>query len=116
MQHTPSRREKREMKFYYLAEKGYMSCRDIFLFKGEASNLVKHGFTVTRLGGNDRKSLPSTVSWDNSFKNGIPLIVQNYIHGIIETFPKLAVENWAQELYVIAARTNHQKIGQKNNE
>ena len=107
MQHTPSRREKREIKFYYFAEKGHMFCSDVFLFKGEAKNLVnRHGFTVTRFGENDKKSLPSTVSWDDAFKNGIPLIVQNYICGTIETFPKLAIENWAQELYVIAARAN----------
>ena len=114
MDHTPSRREKRETKFYSLAEKGQMSCSDLSLFKSEARNLVKqHGFYVTRIGENDRKSLPSIVSWDRAFANGIPLIVQNYIDGTIETYPKASIKNWAQELYVIAARANNKK-GTKN--
>lgn len=110
MNTTPSRREKRESKFYFLAEKGKMLCDDFSLFKSEEENLEsKHGFDVTRHGTDLKKDLPSTVSWEKAFKKGIPLIVINYCIGGIETFPKSAIENWAQELFVIAARANYEK-------
>ena len=110
MNTTPSRREKRESKFYHLAEQGKMESNDFPLFKSEEKNLTsKHGLDVIRHGTDLKKQLPSTVSWEKAFKNGIPLIVINYCTGVIETFPKSAIENWAQELYVIAARANYEK-------
>lgn len=111
MNTTPSRRERRESRFYHLAEQGKMeSINDFLLFKSEEKNLTsKHGLDVIRHGSNTKKQLPSTVSWENAFKNGIPLLVMNYCTGVIGTFPKSAIENWAQELYVIAARARHEK-------
>lgn len=107
---TPSRREKRESKLYSLAEQGKLESNDFRLFKSEEKNLkIKHGFDVVRFGTDLRKDLPSNISWEKAFKNGIPLIVINYCTGIIETFPKSSIENWAQELFVIAARANYEK-------
>lgn len=112
MHHAPSRREKREAKFYFLAEQGYFKAEPL-LYISEERNLKKHGFEVVRNGDNKKESLPSKVSWENAFKNGIPLIVSNYINGIIQTYPESAIINWAQELYVIAARANHEIVGRK---
>ena len=110
MNSAPSRRERRESKFYFLAEQGKTECNEFYLFKSEEKNLKKqHGFDVVRHGTDTKKELRSTVSWENAFKHGIPLIVFNYCIGIIETFPKSAIENWAQELFVIAARANFEK-------
>lgn len=113
MHREPSRREKREQKLLYTAEHGNFEV-ELLLFGGEAANLVKNGFFVDRHGSDSKKSLPSTVSFKNPFKTGIPPIVSDYVTGQIETFPK--VSNWAQELFVIAARVNNKKVGQKNNE
>lgn len=113
MHREPSRREKREQKLIYAAEHGNFEV-EVFLFSGEAKNLVKKGFSVDRKGNDRKKSLPSLVSFSNPFKTGLPPIVSDYIAGQIETFPK--VSNWAQELYVIAARVNNKKVGQKTNE
>ena len=106
MHREPSRREKREQKLIYAAEHGSFEV-ELLLYGGEAANLVKNGFYVNRHGSDSKKSLPATVSFKNSFKTGIPPIVVSYITGEIETFPK--VSNWAQQLYVIAARANHEK-------
>ena len=111
MHSSPSRKEKREAKFCCLAEKGQMSCEDIFLYKSEERTLVrKEGFEVIRIGSDETKQLPSKVSWENAFKNGIPLIVLNYINGIIQTFPYNSISTWAQHLYVIAARAKHDSV------
>lgn len=116
MQVTPSRREKREAKFYFLAEQGKMECNDVSLFKSEESSLRnrKNGFYVVRHGADEKKSLPSTVSWKEAFnKSGMPLIVFEYIKGKINIFPKSGIVTWAQELYVIAARANYEKAQEK---
>ena len=115
MHNTPSRREKRESKFYLIAENGEFCCKTVSLFKSEVRTLVKNGFDIQRYGENESKSLPAEVSWEHAFKSGIPLIVFEYIEGNIQTFPTAHVENWAQELYVIAARANKVKA-QTNNE
>lgn len=110
MNATSSRREKREAKFYFLAEQGKMLCNEFTLFKSEERTLRdKCGFDVTRYGTELRRELRSVVSWEKAFKNGIPLLVINYCTGTIETFPKSAIESWAQELFVIAARAIYQK-------
>lgn len=114
MHREPSRRERREQKLVYAAEHGIFNV-EVFLFPGEAENLVKKGFSVNRNGNDRKKSLPSLVSFSNPFKNGMPPIVADYVTGRIETFPK--VSNWAQELYAIAARVNYEKnLAKKNNE
>lgn len=110
MHHTPSRKEVREAKFYTLAEKGDLKCSNLYLFKREAGTLEKRdGFSVKRYGTDEKIALPSVVDWETPFKNGIPLVVLNYINGTIKTFPKTAIQNFAQELYVIAQRTNFKK-------
>lgn len=108
MQRTPSRKEKRESKFYKVAENGNFFCT-VSLFHSEAKSLIKKGFTVKRFGENEKKALLSEVSWENAFKNCVPLIVSEYVEGVIQSFPNATVENWAQELYVIAARARHNK-------
>ena len=107
---SPSRREKRESRFHYLAEQGEMTCDSFSLFKSEEKDLSnKHGFTVVRHGDDLKNQLPSTVSWKNPFKNGIPLVVYDYCIGVIDTFPISHIQNWAQELFVIAARAKYEK-------
>ena len=129
MNTAPSRREKRESKFYCLAEQGKMeSNKDFSLYKSEEKSLKKaeNGFNVIRHGTDLKKELPATVSWQEAFKNGIPLVVLDYCIGVIDTFPHSQINSWAQELFVIAARANYEKglkegqkfiqEAQKNNE
>ncbi len=106
MQYIPSRKEKREARFYFSAEQGNFHS-EAFLYKSEEKSLKKSGFTVLRAGDNPKEALPSEITWENVFKKGLPPMVTDYILGRINTFPK--VSNWAQELYVIAARANHDK-------
>ena len=101
MNNIPSRKEKREAKFVRMAEYGNFETT-VYLFKSEATNLKKQNFAVVREGVDEKKSLPSTVSWKRAFGKSIPLSVKDYISGGIKTFPK--VSNWAEELFVIAAR------------
>ena len=110
MHSAPSRREKRESKCLYLAEQGFMTCDCFSLYKSEAKSLrERDGLDVCRHGIYTKKELPSTISWNEAFKDGTPLDVSNYITGIADIFPKWAIKNWAQELYVIAARVNFEK-------
>ena len=111
MQYVPSRREKREAKFIRTAEQGEFES-SVYLFKNEAVNLRKKNFKVIRIGTDDKKSLPSVVSWEDAFNKGVPPAVAEYVVGKIQTFPK--VSNWAQELYVVAARARYME--HKNNE
>ncbi len=113
MQHEPTRREKRESKIICAAERGNFEA-EIPTYGSEAASLVKDGLKVVRHGEKKNVSLPSTVSWKEAFRKGIPPIVSDYISGQIVTIPK--VSNWAQQLYMIAARANNQKAGRKNNE
>lgn len=116
MHRDPSRREKREYRFYYLAEQGrFEATPRPHLYTSEEKNLKKSGFDTLRSGDNKKGALPTDVSWRNAFRDGIPPIVYSYIIGEIKTFPK--TENWAQELYVIAARANYEKkLAKKNSE
>lgn len=107
---NPSRREQRDAKFLYLAEQGEMSCNTFSLYKSEEKALRdKDGFTVVRHGEDLKKELRSDISWSEAFNDGLPLIVSNYISGVVDTFPKWVLKNWAQELYVIAARAKVEK-------
>lgn len=108
MHKEPSRREKREAKFYYLAEQGKFKAEPrLYLYKSEEKALKKDGFNVSRIGDNKKEALPSEVSWEEAFKNGVTPFVRSYIIGAVKTFPKNL--NWAQELFVIAARANYVK-------
>jgi hypothetical protein len=110
----PSRKEKRESKFYFKAEQGEFDA-DTSLYGSEERNLKKSGFTIVRNEKNKKEAAPSNVSWKDAFKGNIPPLVSDYISGRIKTFPDSAIQNWAQELYVIAARVNFKKT-QTNNE
>ena len=93
-----SRRQKREADFYKAAEKGLFSI-DCYLYKSEVRTLAKKGFNV--ISSFDSKyAVPCKVSWENAFNNTVPLIVADFIIGVIRTFPRNL--NWAQELFVIA--------------
>ena len=109
MHNMTSRRERRESKFYSLAEQGEKLCKGVFLYKSEAKNLIKEGFHVERHGTDEKKQLPSTISWENPYEDGIPLLVELYVKGAIKTFPDCKIKNWAQRLYVIASRANEEK-------
>lgn len=111
----PSRREKREAKLYSVAEKGRFQT-EMKLYKRESDTLAKRdGFkTFRRIPNNKSKPIPTYIDWQTPFPNGVPPIAFSYINGETETFPE--VSNWAQELFVIAARANNQKVGQKTNE
>ncbi len=99
---TPSRRKDREEKFYSSANYGRFETNRIYLYKSEERSLIKDGFTVKRYGNNKKGDLPSKVSWRKAFKDEIPQAVFKYINGYTNIFPE--VSNYAQKLYVIAAR------------
>lgn len=112
MHREPSRREKREAKLYYLAEKGIFQT-EMSLYTSEIKKLSKDGFKIfRRILGNSKKPINTYLDWQTPFPKGVPPIVFSYIIGEIETFPK--VSNWAQELYVIAARANYKKQHEKS--
>lgn len=106
--HSESRRERREQKLFNAAENGNFKIK-VTLFKGEATKLTEDGFCVTRHGDDKKRAVPSTVSFKNAFDSDseIPSDAKDYISGKTETFPDLS--NWAQDLYVVAARANHEK-------
>lgn len=112
--HEPSRKERREAKLYYLSEQGFFEASTT-LYRTEDKYLKKCGFTVVRNEKNKKEAAPSKVSWENPFGGNIPPLVSDYVSGKIKTFPDSAIQNWAQELYVIAARVNFKKT-QANNE
>lgn len=111
MHHEPTRREKRESKFTYSAEQGNFET-ELTTYGNEAKGLSKSGFKVKRELGSSKNALPSKASWKKAFGDTIPPIVSDYISGRIKTFPE--VSNWAQKLYVIAARVNYEKTHQSN--
>ena len=106
MHNVPSRKEKRETKFINIAKSGNFETT-AYLFKSEAVCLRKQNFAVIREGIDEKKSLPSKVSWKKAFGSNIPPSVKDYISGKTKTFPK--VLNWAEELFVIAARACYLK-------
>ena len=101
MMHSFSRREKLEAKFYELAEHGKFAIFNQPLYKSEIKRLKKHGFNITPAFESNKES-PCTIDWTNPFPNGIPLMVHNYVLGIIQTFPRGL--NMAQELYTLASK------------
>ena len=103
MRGYPSRAEKREITLYSAAEKGEFSV-GLILYPNEITRLEKDGFAVSYIHPCPKyKNLfTATVSWGNAYGPAIPHIVHSYIHGIIETKPKNSIENFAQELFVIA--------------
>lgn len=109
----PSRNEVRETKLYIAAEKGKFSL-DYVLYSSEMKKLEKDGFHISNVKPFSNEGLYSvTIDWYRAFEDNVPYaiphIVFAYTHGIVETFPKASVKNFAQELYVIAKRTYFKK-------
>ncbi len=107
MRSYPSRNEKREIRLYTAAEKGELSIEQLILYPSEITKLEKQGFKVVsniKPYSNSTALFTVNVSWAGAFGCAIPYIVHSYINGIIETFPKNSINNFAQELYVIAHR------------
>lgn len=108
MHSYPSRAEKREILFYGAAEKGSLSCENVFLYPSEIKRLERDGFFISNIKPSSIKPnlFSVTVSWANAFGLAIPHIVHSYIIGIIETKPSHHIHNFAQTLYVIAKKVN----------
>ena len=106
MRSYPSRTDKREIRLYTAAEKGELSIEQFVLYPSEITKLEKQGFNVSNIKPYSNSSVlfTATVSWSNAYGCAIPHIVHSYINRIIETFPKRSVNNFAQELFVIAHR------------
>ena len=103
----PSRSEAREVKLYAAAENGLYCLERQVLYSREIQHLRSCGFKVTVEGNFDvfKKLYYATIDWSRPYSDGIPHIVWSYIHHIIETYPKKAIHNFAQELFVIAQRS-----------
>ena len=105
----PSRNEVRETKLYIAAEKGKFSL-DYVLYSSEMKKLEKDGFHISNVKPFSNEGLYSvTIDWYRAFGNEIPHIVFAYTRGIVLTFPKNSIKNFAQELYIIAQKTNSSK-------
>lgn len=104
----PSRAERREVALISTAEKGDFSLDNIIVYPGEIAKLQKSGCIVHSIKPfESSKSLYSvTADWSRAFGCAIPHMVHSYIHGIIETFPKNHVKNFAQELFIISHRAH----------
>lgn len=99
-----SRNEIREAKLYLVAEKGEFSL-DYLLYSSEMKRLGKQGFRISNVKPSTQQGLYSaTINWCKAFGNYIPPTVYAYTNGTIQTFPKASVNNFAQELYVIAEK------------
>lgn len=106
MHSYPSRNEVREIKLYTAAEKGSLSL-DYILYSSEMRKLEKEGFRILNVKPFSKNGLYSaTIDWSRAFGNKIPHIVFAYTHGIVLTFPKNSVQDFAQELYIIAQKNN----------
>ncbi len=100
----PSRNDKRLNKLFIAAERGEMSIENELLYGSEKKKLANAGFKVTSAPSFKENMSKCSISWLNAFPDGVPLIVHNYISGVIETYPKSHIITLAQELFVIASR------------
>ncbi len=102
-----SRSDERQERFYLLAEKKELASEEI-MYPSEVNRLLREGFQIEKLKDfNSKRALAVyNVSWANPFPNGIPHIVYSYITGILSSYPKSKVTNFAQELFVIARRAS----------
>lgn len=106
----PSRNDKRLNKLILAAEKGCMSLKSEKLYGSEMKRLIKKdGFEISSTPSSIPNLSDSTISWENAFSGGIPLIVNKYITGVIETYPKSHITTLAQELFVTASRVRNKK-------
>ena len=107
----PTRAERRQVQLYAAAEKREFSIKNMILYPREIARLKKEGFAVyyVRPFEDSKDLFLATVEWANAYGPAIPHIVYSYITGIIETKPKKHIENFAQELYVIAHKAQLKK-------
>ena len=99
-----SRSEKRLNKLIIAAEKGKMSVENELLYGSEKKRLTRDGFSISSAPSSYKSLSNCTISWYKAFPNGVPLIVHNYITGVIETYPKSHITTLAQKLFVTASR------------
>ena len=102
-----SRPEERQERFFIRAERGCLDSEEI-LYPSEVKRLQRDGFLIERIKTFDASKHLAVynVSWANPFQDGIPHIVYSYITGILSSYPKSKVTNFAQELFVIARRAS----------
>lgn len=106
MHSYPSRNDTRETKLYIVAERGEF-CLDYLLYSSEIKRLEKQGFRILNVKPFTKHGLYSvTIDWCRAFGDAVPHTVFAYTHGIIETFPKASVDNFAKELYIIAEKAS----------
>ena len=98
--------EGRAKRLYEAAQKGFMNSKD-FLYSKEIKELQKRDGLIIRDVKVYTKStglLIGTFDWSEAFFDGTPCNVFYYISHMSETFPSKSIDNFAQELYVIAQR------------
>ncbi len=98
-----SRSDERQERFLLKAEKKQFSSEEI-MYPTEVKRLLRKGFSVEKIKDFDEKLHLAVyeVSWANPFENGIPHILYSYCIGLLNVYPRSKVNNFAQELYVIA--------------
>ena len=99
---------KRNNDFFRRASMGFFTIKYSLYFT-EAQDLEKDGFRLTEIKGNNTspryKKKLYIVSWGNPYFNNIPKSIQKYLNGNAK-FPKNDVQNFAQSLFVTAAKFN----------
>ena len=103
MYENTSRSDERQERFLIKAESKQLTSEEI-LYPSEVKRLLRDGFSVEKIKDFDTKRNLEVyeVSWANPFPNGIPHIVYSYCIGLLNVYPRSKVNNFAQELYVIA--------------
>ena len=113
MYNYPSRQEKRQSKFYQLAEDGVLEYAGAILYTSEIKNLRAKGFEVfdIREYSLEKKLYTATISREHAFGNSVPYLVYAYTHLLIETFLASCISgSFPKELYVIAKRIQLYKL------
>ena len=111
MYNYPSRSERRQEELYAAAERGCKFIDNVILYFSEIKKLEKSGFTLMNIKIFDahKKLYSATIFWGNAYKCGTPYVVFSYITGVINTYPKIYINNFAEELFVISERASLRK-------
>lgn len=116
-----SRKTIRESELECCAKSGqFYSDNQISLFKREIKSLRRDGFTVTPL-LNSNLAVPCKIDWSKPFPNSyydrLPADTADalnfYVMGVTDDL-YMEQFNFAQRLWIIAARANNQQVDQKN--
>ena len=90
------------------ASNGLLEIDRLLLLPSEFRLLKKEGLTVIKQAtqnGSRNKVFFCNVSWKNAYIEEIPKAVSSYIHSQkAQRYPKEDIQNFAQELYVIAKK------------